>query len=92
MLDQICVVTSVPTPTREESSADDGWWLAAGVPFAAIAELAQAPVAPGSGTGWGGNFYRCGGRTEPQCACWNPIQWQQPDYHRPEFFGTLTFE
>ncbi len=92
VLERIRVVTSIATPTREESSADDGWWLAAEVPFAAISELAGFEVAPRSGTRWRANFYRCGGKTDPQYACWNRIEWDRPDYHRPEFFGTLRFE
>ena len=92
VFNRICVATSIPTPTKEESPSDDGWWLAAAVPFAAIAELAGFPATPASGSTWRANFYRCGGKTDTQYACWNPIQWEKPDYHRPEFFGTLTFE
>jgi len=92
VFNRICLTTSVPTATREETPADDGWWLAAAVPFDAVAELAGAEVAPAIGDVWEGNFYRCGGRTDPQYACWNPIRWEKPDYHRPECFGTLVFE
>jgi len=45
-----------------------------------------------SGTVWRANFYRCGGKTDTQYACWNPIGCEKPDFHRPEFFGDLTFE
>ena len=86
------VGTSIPTPTKVESPNDDGWWLAAAIPFSAISELAGFKVAPKSGTVWRANFYRCGGRTDPQYACWNHIDNPQPDFHRPEFFGNLTFE
>lgn len=37
-----------------------------------------------------GNFYKCGDRTD--CAhygCWNPIEASKPNFHLPEFFGTL---
>ena len=89
---QFRVVTSIATPDRVESPNDDGWWLAAALPFAAISELAGFEAAPKAGTAWRANFYRCGGKTDPQYACWNPIAWEEPDYHRPEFFGELTFE
>ncbi len=92
VFNRICLATSIPGPTREETPGDDGWWLAVGVPFAAIAELAGTEVAPTSGAVWRGNFYRCGGKTDVQYGCWNRIEWQKPDYHRPEFFGTLKFE
>jgi hypothetical protein len=40
-----------------------------------------------------GNFYKCGDMTEePHFVTWNPVKTEKPDYHRPEFFGTLLFE
>ncbi|MDY7009218.1 MAG: carbohydrate-binding family 9-like protein, partial [Planctomycetota bacterium] len=74
------------------SSGDDGWWLAAAIPFAVISQIAGRKIAPKSGTHWRANFYRCGGKTDPQAACWNPIDLPEQDYHRPEFFGNLSFE
>lgn len=88
----ICAATSIPTPTKEESPTDDGWWLAAAIPFAAISDLAGSEAIARSGAVWRANFYRCGGKTDPQYACWNPIAAEKPDFHRPEFFGELIFE
>ena len=40
-----------------------------------------------------GNFYKCGDATsEPHFVTWNPVGTEKPDYHRPEFFGSLNFE
>ena len=39
------------------------------------------------------NFYKCGDELQtPHFLSWNPIQIEQPDFHRPDFFGTLEFE
>lgn len=39
------------------------------------------------------NFYKCGDETpEPHYLTWNPIKTENPDYHRPEFFGKVFFE
>lgn len=39
------------------------------------------------------NFYKCGDETpEPHFVTWNPIGTENPDYHRPEFFGKVFFE
>jgi len=92
VLAAVAVAGSVPTPTRDETPGDDGWWLAAKLPFAAIGQLAGAKVAAAPGAVWRANFYRCGGKTDPQYACWKAIECEKPDFHRPEFFGTLTFE
>jgi len=92
---RVAVVTSIQQPTRDESPDDDGWWLTAKLPLEVLSQLAGQPVQPTAGTRWRANFYRCGGRTERQYACWNPIdtaKHPRPDFHRPEFFGQLLFE
>ncbi|AYN66344.1 hypothetical protein D1013_02555 [Euzebyella marina] len=39
------------------------------------------------------NFYKCGDDTsKPHYVSWNAIDTERPDFHRPEFFGSLTFE
>lgn len=39
------------------------------------------------------NFYKCGDDTsKPHYVTWNAVRTERPDYHRPEFFGTLVFE
>ena len=39
------------------------------------------------------NFYKCGELTEkPHLAAWSPIPTKEPDFHVPDFFGTLVFE
>lgn len=38
------------------------------------------------------NFYKCAdGSRWPHYLSWAPIDTAEPDFHRPEFFGTLTF-
>ncbi len=40
-----------------------------------------------------GNFYKCGDETsEPHFVTWNAIGTENPDYHCPEYFGTIEFE
>lgn len=39
------------------------------------------------------NFYKCGDDTCHQhYQCWNPIEWEQPKFHLPQFFGKLILE
>jgi hypothetical protein len=39
------------------------------------------------------NFYKCGDKLpEPHFISWSNIQSAQPDFHLPQFFGTLVFE
>jgi hypothetical protein len=38
------------------------------------------------------NFYKCGDMlTVPHYVTWNPIGTENPDYHQPEYFGSLKF-
>jgi len=40
-----------------------------------------------------GNFYKCASATsEPHYLSWQPVYTEKPDFHRPEFFGDITFE
>jgi len=40
-----------------------------------------------------GNFYKCASATsEPHYLSWKPIETDNPDFHRPEFFGDIYFE
>lgn len=39
------------------------------------------------------NFYKCGDDTaKPHFVTWNPVGTENPDYHRPEYFGKIGFE
>jgi len=39
------------------------------------------------------NFYKCGDKLpEPHFLCWNKIEADAPDFHRPEYFGNILFE
>lgn len=39
------------------------------------------------------NFYKCGDDLPvPHFVTWNPVGTENPDYHRPEFFGIIRFE
>lgn len=38
-----------------------------------------------------GNFYKCASRcTLPHYLSWSPIETPRPNFHRPEFFGSIT--
>ena len=40
-----------------------------------------------------GNFYKCGDKTpEPHFISWNPIDIEEPNFHRPDYFGSIELE
>lgn len=39
-----------------------------------------------------GNFYKCGDLlSRPHYLSWNPVLTKEPDFHQPDFFGTIHF-
>ncbi|PKG83275.1 hypothetical protein CXF85_11130 [Colwellia sp. 75C3] len=76
------------SPKKLESETDSQWTIEIALPFNAIEQLTGEKI---NKERWFANFYRCGGRTEPQYAVWNNIEVVEPDYHRPEYFAELTF-
>ncbi len=71
---------------------DDRWEIRCHIPVSYIKR--QIPsYAHGAGAHLRGNFYKCGELTgHSHFGCWSNIEWQQPDFHRPEFFGDLILE
>jgi len=80
--------SSINSPVKFESESDSEWTVEIALPFSAIEQLTGEQINKDK---WFANFFRCGGRTEPQYAVWNNIDAPEPDYHRPEQFGELVF-
>ncbi len=68
------------------------WQIGFFIPFSLI-EYYYGKVDYFPGKRMKGNFYKCGDDTAfPHFGCWNPIVWDKPDFHRPEFFGDLIIQ
>ncbi len=66
------------------------WALAYRIPLSLFSRIYGKDVGPGVRSR--ANFYKCGDETEvPHYGAWNPVGTPAPDFHRPEFFGTLEF-
>lgn len=63
----------------------NAWELTVSIPLNII-----SPVKFMAGDTLQANFYKCGDETFiPHYLSWNRIDSQQPDFHRPEYFGNL---
>ncbi|MCF0198061.1 MAG: hypothetical protein HUK02_01895 [Bacteroidaceae bacterium] len=84
-MDEVVCQTSLPhqpvaidAPTR--------WHLLLGIPFAHLG-LSEAPRELCA------NLYKCGDLTPvPHYVSWAPITLPQPNFHCPDFFGTILFQ
>lgn len=83
------IESSIIGPTKEEQADDRSWQLKVVIPIDLIEEISGESI---SKTLWYGNFYRCGGKTEPQFATWQPIISEQPAFHKPKQFGELSIK
>ncbi len=73
----------------EEQTGNFSWDLLVVIPSDAFVDH-QVEIR--KGTSFRANFYKCGDElSQPHYLSWNPIGTEEPDFHRPEFFGELKF-
>ena len=71
------------------------WSITAQIPLSMLADIYGVSVSDltailVSGYTFHGNFYKCGDETPiPHYGMWSPVGTENPDFHRPEFFGDL---
>lgn len=66
------------------------WELTIALPFDVFHFHSLASL---KGTACRANFYKCGDSLpEPHFLAWSNIESEEPNFHLPEFFGTLRFE
>ena len=81
--------SSLNTRIKTEHEDDSEWSIEITIPFIAIEQLSGEKINKAL---WYANFYRCGGRKEPQFGTWHNITLSEPDFHQPWHFGQLSFE
>lgn len=68
------------------------WTLEFSIPYSFIEKYyGKQDFSPGKKMK--GNFQKCGDETKfPHYGCWNKIDVPEPNFHRPEYFGSLILE
>lgn len=84
------IATTVNGTLNDDSDTDQGWILEVAIPFTNF-EHVTGRAHPQDGDVWHLNLNRLGGRTNPQHSQWSPGRTEKPAFHRPEFFGRVTF-
>ncbi|MCD6396466.1 MAG: hypothetical protein J7L71_02915 [Spirochaetaceae bacterium] len=73
----------------ELKKADKPWELMIAIPFSIFKENEFLDPVENR---FRANFYKCGDKLPvPHFLSWNPILTKEPDFHRSEFFGTVSF-
>ena len=86
------IKTSVDLDLTEEHTEPLTWYLEYKLPHSFL--LNYLPYeAPVPGVKWRANFYKCADKTShPHWLTWSPVNFPQPKFHLPEFFGWLEFK
>lgn len=75
-------------PFREKTGEHE-WTLTLAIPFEVFFHHRIKDL---KGKTFTANFYKCGDKLSvPHYVTWNPVGTKNPDYHQPEYFGTLSF-
>ncbi len=87
LLNQIFRESSLQNQTSTQIKSNKNWNLKLLIP------LCQILNKPLKGIQLKANFYKCGDKLPlPHYLSWNSVLTEKPDFHRPEFFGSLVFE
>lgn len=87
----IAIVSSVKESRCEEADESRTWVLEYRLPFLVFAPD-SAFIAPAPGVTWRANLYKCADASAwPHWLSWASVDSEQPDFHRPDAFGTLQF-
>lgn len=90
IVNQIDIESSLGSEPFSEKSGDFSWEMMICIPTQCFAFDKVQKLNGLKGTA---NFYKCGDETsDPHFVTWNAIDTENPDYHRPEFFGKINFE
>ncbi len=88
---KIEIASSLQAPIEGEIAEPTAWTLEYRLPFEIFADTAEF-TNPAPGVTWRANFYKCADESShPHWITWSPITEEQPDFHRPDYFGELQF-
>ncbi len=89
---QVKVAHTMPRIVNEEISKKTTWVVEYSIPFSILSNY-QTATSPEAGDVWRANFYKCGDRTShPHWLTWAPVDYPKPNFHLPQFFGSLEFQ
>ena len=87
----LALTHTLPAVVEPEIAEPTEWLIEYRVPYAVLSGYARVTT-PAPGVRWRANLYKCADQSShPHWLTWSPVDWPRPDFHRPEFFGTLAF-
>lgn len=91
-IEQIEIAHSLPRVVYPEIQEPVTWTIECRIPFSLL-EKYTTITHPARGVEWKGNFYKTGSKTSnPNYMTWARVDFPRPNFHLPQFFGTLRFK
>ena len=92
-LKKIQLAHTMPKNVEPEVAAPTTWVVEYRLPLDILSKYSKDLRKPAPGVTWRANFYKCADATShPHWLTWSKVEKPNPDFHLPEFFGTLRFE
>ena len=89
---QIEIAHSLPSVVDPEIREPVTWTIEYRIPLSMLSKFSNVSR-PAPGVIWKANFYKTGSRTSnPNYLTWNFVDNPKPNFHLPQFFGTLKFQ
>ncbi len=90
---QVEIGHSLPNSVDPEIQAPTTWTLEGRLPLAVVKKYCPDASPPAPGVTWKANFYKCGSMTShPHYLTWSRVDSPKPEFHLPQYFGSLKFE
>ncbi len=91
-IEKLDIVTTLPKIIKTEIIENTSWVIEYRLPFEVLTEYSKIDI-PVTNTVWFANFYKCADNsTKPHWLTWNKVNFPEPNFHLPDFFGKLMFE
>ena len=89
---EIEIAHSLPEKTDPEITVPVTWTIEYRIPLSLLLRYSNVSH-PGTGISWKANFYKTGSQTSnPNYITWALVDYPKPNFHLPEFFGTIKFQ
>jgi hypothetical protein len=90
--DKIELAHSLPRTVYPEIQDKVTWTIEYRIPVDILAQYHDDVEYPVPGVEWKANFYKIADKSShPHWLTWSPVDYPEPQFHLPEFFGTLKF-
>ena len=91
-INKIEIAHSLPKKVYPEITEPITWIIEFRVPLDMLRKYSDITT-PGPGVAWKGNFYKTGSKTSnPNYMTWSFVDNPTPNFHLPQYFGTLKFQ